>query len=176
MHDGLAIALILGGISYGTPLLLAGLGELLNERGGVLNLGIEGMMLVGAACGFWISQVLSGPSWLVLLVAVLGAGGAAACMAALFAVACLTFRANQVVAGLALTILGGSAGLSSYLAARGNLTAAAGLHQFGNLDVARTRVDTGRGPDPVRPERPRVPLLGVDDRRRYLSTSHTLGS
>jgi len=137
MHDGLAIALILGGISYGTPLLLAGLGELLNERGGVLNLGIEGMMLVGAACGFWISQVLSGPSWLVLLAAVLGAGGAAACMAALFAVACLTFRANQVVAGLALTILGGSAGLSSYLAAKGNLGGSAGRHQFANLDVAR---------------------------------------
>jgi simple sugar transport system permease protein len=136
MSNGLVISLILGGISYGTPLLLAGLGELLNERGGVLNVGIEGMMLVGAACGFWIVQVLPGPSWLVLLVGVLGAGAAGACMAAIFAVVCLTFRANQVVAGLALAIFGGAAGLSSYLAGKGDLVGTAGRHLFGNLDVA----------------------------------------
>lgn len=136
MHQTLAVALLVGGIAYGTPLLLAGLGELLNERGGVLNLGIEGMMLVGAACGFWVAQAVRGPAWLVLFVAVLAAGGSGLCMAAVFGVVCLVLRANQVVAGLALAIFGGSAGLSTFLAGKGHLAGAAGRHQLHNLDVA----------------------------------------
>jgi general nucleoside transport system permease protein len=133
---GVFLSVLVGGVAYGTPLLIAGLGELLNERGGVLNLGVEGMMLVGAASGFWIVQVMPGPSWLVLTVAVLGAGFAAACLAAAFAVVCLSWRGNQVVAGLALAILGGSAGLSSYIASVGSLSGAAAHHQVGSIDVA----------------------------------------
>jgi simple sugar transport system permease protein len=53
MNDTLAITLITSGIVYGTPLLIAGLGKLLTERSGVLNLGIEGMMLIGGVSGFW---------------------------------------------------------------------------------------------------------------------------
>ena len=53
MNNSLLIVLIASGVAYGTPLLFAALGELLAERSGVLNLGVEGMMLVGAVMGFW---------------------------------------------------------------------------------------------------------------------------
>lgn len=109
---------------------------MLNERGGVLNLGVDGMMLVGAAAGFWISLVFPGPSWLVLLAALIGAGLVGAVMAATFAVVCISWRANQVVAGLALAVGGGVIGLSSYLASIGHLAGAAPRHAFSALDVA----------------------------------------
>ena len=48
-------------VVYGTPILFAALGELLAERSGVLNLGVEGMMLIGAVMGFWASQQIGGP-------------------------------------------------------------------------------------------------------------------
>jgi ABC-type uncharacterized transport system permease subunit len=146
VHQNLVVALLVGGIAYGTPLLLAGLGELLNERGGVLNLGIEGMMLVGAACGFWVSQVVRGPAGVVLTIAVLAAGGAGVAMAALFALVCLVFRANQVVAGLALAIFGGSAGLSTFLASKGHLAGTAAHYQLRNLDVAGLKTVPFFGP------------------------------
>ena len=104
----LAIALTIAAAS--TPLLLAAAGELVVERAGVLNLGLEGMMLMGAVIGF-IVKVESG-SWFVACLA-------AACVGALFSQAfaffVLTLRANQVAAGLALTILGG--GLAAVLGA-----------------------------------------------------------
>ena len=56
VNNSLLIVLIASGIAYGTPLLYASLGELLAERSGVLNLGVEGMMLVGAVIGFWTVQ------------------------------------------------------------------------------------------------------------------------
>jgi ABC-type uncharacterized transport system permease subunit len=91
----------------GTPLLLGTLGEIVAERSGVLNLGVEGMMAVGAVSGFAVSLV-SGSAWLGLAAA-LAAGMAAA---ALHAFVSVTLRANQVVSGLALTMLGlGVAGL-----------------------------------------------------------------
>lgn len=93
--------------SFGTPLLLASLGAIVCERGGVVNLGIEGMMALGALAGFAVAY--SGSSlWLAVLAAAL-AGGAAALLHALVT---MTFRANQFVSGLALTMLGlGVAGL-----------------------------------------------------------------
>lgn len=130
MSDDIAVSLVAGGVAYGTPILFAGLGELLTERAGALNLGVEGMMLVGAASGFWASQVLPGPSWLVLVLALVIAGAAGAAMAAIFALVCLRWRADQVVAGLALAIFGGSAGLSSYFASVGHLSGQAGRHSF----------------------------------------------
>jgi simple sugar transport system permease protein len=97
-------------VTYGTPLLYAALGELLTERSGVLNLGVEGMMLVGAVMGFWAVQRV-GSLWLGLLVAAV----AGAAMALIHAFLVVTLRANQIVSGLALTIFAGAVGLSSYL-------------------------------------------------------------
>ena len=102
------IAIVLATLGAGTPLVFAALGELIAEKSGVLNLGVEGMMLVGAVCGFAVAAE-SGNLWLGVLVAVL----AGAAMAGLFAVLTLTFQANQVAAGLALTIFG--VGLSAYI-------------------------------------------------------------
>jgi general nucleoside transport system permease protein len=98
------------GIAAGTVLVFAAVGEIFAERAGVLNLGVEGMMLVGAVMGFWAVQ-RTGSLWVAILVAVI-AGGA---MALIHAFLVITLRANQIVSGLALTIFAGAAGLSSYL-------------------------------------------------------------
>jgi simple sugar transport system permease protein len=135
VNNSLGVVLVVAGIVYGTPLLIAGLGELLAERSGVLNLGVEGMMLTGAVAGFWLSQRLSGPGWLALAAALLLAMAAGAAMGCLHALITVTFRANQVVSGLALTIYGGAIGLSSYLASVTNLANHPGRHQFGKIDV-----------------------------------------
>ena len=84
-----------------TPLVFAAIGELVAERAGVLNLGVEGMMIVGAVAGF--SAVIAAKS-LALALAAAMAGGAV--MALLFGVLTLTLRANQVASGLALTMFG----------------------------------------------------------------------
>ncbi len=84
-----------------TPLLLAALGELVAERSGVLNLGVEGMMAVGAVCGFAVAIETGYPA-LGVLAAIL----AGALTAALFGVLTLVFVANQVASGLALTLFG----------------------------------------------------------------------
>jgi general nucleoside transport system permease protein len=84
-----------------TPLLIAALGEHVTERAGVLNLGVEGMMIVGAACAFAVA-VMSDSSVLGLLAGAV----AGATMAALFGVLVIYIATNQVASGLALTILG----------------------------------------------------------------------
>jgi simple sugar transport system permease protein len=84
-----------------TPILLASLGELVAEKAGVLNLGLEGMMLVGAVAGFATASA-TGVTHLGLLAAMLG--GIA--MSLLFAALTLGLSANQVATGLALTIFG----------------------------------------------------------------------
>ena len=61
MNNSILVVVIASGVAYGTPLLFAALGELLAERSGVLNLGVEGMMLVGAVMGFWAVQNIGGP-------------------------------------------------------------------------------------------------------------------
>lgn len=94
-------AILLTIVTAATPLLLAAIGELVAERAGVLNLGLEGMMAIGAACGF--AGAVSTNSTLVGVAAGMLAGIA---MAALFAFAVLGLAANQVGAGLALTIFG----------------------------------------------------------------------
>ena len=70
----IAVSIAVSAIAYGTPLVLAGLGELLAERSGVLNLGVEGMMLMGAVTAFFMSQTLGGPGSAVLIAAVIAAG------------------------------------------------------------------------------------------------------
>ncbi len=135
INRNVGISIVVSAILYGTPLVFAGLGELFAERSGVLNLGVEGMMLMGAVTAFWVSQSAGGPSWLVLLVAVLVAAGAGAAMALIHAFVTITLRANQIVSGLTLTIFAGIIGLSSYLGSVAELGAKAGKHSFHDLDV-----------------------------------------
>jgi simple sugar transport system permease protein len=93
--------ILIGAMIAATPLLLAATGELVTERAGVLNLGVEGMMIVGAIAGF--STIIATKSVFLALIAAITAG---AVMALLFAVLVLTLRANQVASGLALTMFG----------------------------------------------------------------------
>jgi simple sugar transport system permease protein len=94
-------AIVLSVIAASTPLLLAAAGELIAERAGVLNLGVEGMMIVGAACGF-AGAYLTGSTFLGALCGIV----AGTALAAIFALMVLGLAVNQVAAGLALTILG----------------------------------------------------------------------
>lgn len=101
MSTDLIIAIIITMVGAATPILFAALGELVVEKSGVLNLGVEGMMLTGAVVGFAVSYT-SGNPWLG--VAAAGLAGCAASM--IFAVLTLTLSSNQVATGLALTIFG----------------------------------------------------------------------
>jgi ABC-type uncharacterized transport system permease subunit len=135
MNHNIAIAIAVSAIAYGTPLLLAGLGELLAERSGVLNLGVEGMMLIGAVCGFTVSQHVHGSRWVALVAALLVAGLAGGLLALIHAFLSVTARANQIVSGLAITIFAGAVGLSSYLGQVWKVGGQHGIHQFVNLNV-----------------------------------------
>jgi simple sugar transport system permease protein len=109
-------AVLLTIITASTPLLIAAVGELVVERAGVLNLGVEGMMLMGAACGFAVA-IITGSSLLGAVAGIL----AGTALSALFALMVLGLAANQVACGLALTILGmGISGLAgeSFVGAR----------------------------------------------------------
>ena len=70
MNDGIVVVVLAAAVAYGTPLLFAALGELLAERSGVLNLGVEGMMLMGAVIGFLCVQHVGGSAGVALPVAV----------------------------------------------------------------------------------------------------------
>lgn len=104
------IGLLVAAVQFGTLLYLAALGEMISEKAGVLNLGVEGMMATGAAVGF-IAGVESGSPWVGLL------AGAVAGMvlSSVHAVASVGLGADQVVSGLALTILG--LGLANFVGA-----------------------------------------------------------
>ena len=96
------------GIASGTVLLFATIGELFSERAGVLNLGVEGMMLIGAMSAF-STTIATGNPWLGVLVAMLFAG----LISQIHAFIVITLQADQVVSGLSLTFLG--AGISLVL-------------------------------------------------------------
>lgn len=96
------------GIASGTVLLFATIGELFSERAGVLNLGVEGMMLIGAMSAF-STTIATGNPWLGVLVAMLFAG----IISQIHAFIVITLQADQVVSGLSLTFLG--AGISLVL-------------------------------------------------------------
>jgi simple sugar transport system permease protein len=100
------VAVLITVVGASTPILFAGLGELVAEKSGVLNLGVEGMMLIGAIAAFATVDITGNP-WLAVVLA--AAAGAAVSM--IFAVLTLSLSANQVATGLALTIFGG--GLST---------------------------------------------------------------
>ncbi|HZQ80371.1 MAG TPA: ABC transporter permease [Gaiellaceae bacterium] len=131
MNNSLIVVLIASGVTYGTPILFGALGELLAERSGVLNLGVEGMMLVGAAMGFWAEQRIhigSGALSLILGLAVAAFSGTV--MAAIHAFLVVSLRASQIVSGLALTIFAGGLGLSSYLGTDLNIAGVPATHTF----------------------------------------------
>jgi ABC-type uncharacterized transport system permease subunit len=92
-------ALIAGGILAGMPLLLAGLGEMVSERAGVLNIGLEGMMLFGAYVGF-VAAYYGGSSWLGFL----AGAGAGAALALIMVVLCVRWGLDQIVVGIAITL------------------------------------------------------------------------
>src|SRR4030042_6541212 len=89
------------GVASGTVLLFATIGEIFAERSGVLNLGVEGMMLIGAMSAFSVA-IKTGNPWLGMLVAMLAAG----LLSQVHAYITITLQADQVVSGLSLTFLG----------------------------------------------------------------------
>ena len=105
---GFLVSALAAAIAAGSAILFACLGELLAERAGVLNLGVEGMMLMGAVAGVAIT-LGSGSPWLGAGAAVL----AGAAMASIHALLAVGLKANQVVSGLALTLFG--SGFSAFL-------------------------------------------------------------
>ncbi len=108
MSIEIIIPLLAATVQAGTPVLYATLGEILTEKSGVLNLGVEGVMLLGALTAFYVSLTTGNP-WLGFI----AAGCVGVIAAFLHGVVCLWFFGNQVVSGLALTILG--TGLADYL-------------------------------------------------------------
>ena len=94
-------------VRLATPLLLAAMGEIIAERSGVLNLGVEGMMLAGALGGF-AAAILTGSIWVGFAVGIL----AGMTLALLHAVLCISLNADQVISGIMLTLLG--VGLTTY--------------------------------------------------------------
>ncbi len=95
------VILIAGLMASAVPILLAALGETVVERAGVLNLGVEGMMVIGALGGFVVSVQSGSP-----LLGFIGGALAGAVLSLIFAVLTQVFLANQVATGLALTLFG----------------------------------------------------------------------
>ena len=93
--------ILAAGVASGTVLLFPAIGEIFAERAGVLNLGVEGMMLIGAVAGF-ATGVATGNPWLGVVVAMLAGG----LLSLIHGVMTISLRADQVVSGLALTFLG----------------------------------------------------------------------
>jgi general nucleoside transport system permease protein len=135
INDSLLVVVLAQAVLYGTPLLFAALGELLAERSGVLNLGVEGMMLFGAAVGFWVTEEVHGSDASVLPLAIGAAALSGAAMALIHAFLTVTLRASQIVSGLALTIFAGGLGLSAYFGNELHLADHPAMHQFGSIDV-----------------------------------------
>lgn len=98
---GILTFVLVDAIKAGTPLLFATLGEIITEKVGNLNLGVEGIMLMGAVMGFGVGLATGHP--VLGIAASLVAG---ACGALIFAFLTITLRANQIVSGLSLTIFG----------------------------------------------------------------------
>jgi ABC-type uncharacterized transport system permease subunit len=108
VHDTLLVLILATAVGTAMPLLLAALGETVIERSGVLNLGVEGMMLIAALTAFWGSTSLGNP-WYGITAAML----VIAIVGGLYAIVTVSLGCDQVVAGLALNVL--AFGLTSYL-------------------------------------------------------------
>ena len=116
MNSNIFIIVIASAIFYGTPLFFAALGGIFTERSGVLNLGVEGTMLIGAVTGAWTCLHVGGSAWFTITVSILMGALAGGLVSTLLAFLCITLKTNQTVAGLSITIFAGTVGLSSYLA------------------------------------------------------------
>jgi simple sugar transport system permease protein len=116
MNSNILVIIIASAIFYGTPVFFAALGGIFTERSGVLNLGVEGTMLLGGVSGAWASQHVGGSAWFTILMAIIIGMIAGGFTSALLAFLCVTLKTNQTVAGLAITIFAGTVGLSSYFA------------------------------------------------------------
>ena len=97
----IVVSVLTRAIVAGTPLLIATLGEIVSERAGILNLGLEGLMSAGAVSAFIVTFATGNP-WLGMLAAI----ALGALLSSLHGFVCISLRANQVVSGLALTMLG----------------------------------------------------------------------
>ena len=107
--DNVLLEALVRALAVGTPLLLACLGAIINERAGIVNLGVEGLMAVGALAAFAVASKSPDASLWAAVGAAMLAGAA---LSALHAFATVTLRANQCVSGLALAMIGtGAAGL-----------------------------------------------------------------
>jgi simple sugar transport system permease protein len=118
--------ILAAGVASGTVLLFAAIGEVFAERAGVLNLGVEGMMLVGAVAGFSVAASTGDP-WVGLVIAMLAGG----LLSVVHAVITIQFRAEQVISGLALTFLG--SGLARVLG--DGLSNAGSIHTLPRLTI-----------------------------------------
>jgi simple sugar transport system permease protein len=144
----LFVNILLGIIVAATPLVFAAIGELVVEKSGVLNLGVEGMMIIGAIAGF--SATVETGSFVVGVFAAIAAG---ALMGFLFALLTQTLLANQVATGLALTMFG--LGLAALI---GQAYSGQSLPDFPKLDI------------PVLSDLPIIgPLIFAQDALVYLS-------
>ena len=101
MSGFVLVSILMSIVGVSTPILIAALGELVAEKSGVLNLGVEGMMLIGAVTGFAVTYTTGSP-WL----GVAAAAVAATLAALMFGFLTLSLTSNQVATGLALTIFG----------------------------------------------------------------------
>jgi ABC-type uncharacterized transport system permease subunit len=108
LQEAFVVGLVSGALRLSTPIILAGLGEVLTERSGVLNLGVEGVMLMGAFASFWGTFVTGSP-WLGILIG-LAVGALMGLLMAFFSV---TLRVDQVITGMGIYLLG--MGMSSFL-------------------------------------------------------------
>lgn len=108
MNETVLVLTLAAAVAAGTPLALAAIGELITERSGILNLGVEGMMLLGAVTTFLVANATGSP-WFGMAAGALAGGGLAAAHAFLS----ISMRANQIVSGLALVVFG--IGLSTFL-------------------------------------------------------------
>ncbi len=132
------VSVLAAAVAAGTAILFACLGELITERAGVLNLGIEGIMLMGALAGAGVC-IWTGSAWVGAGAALLAGAG----LAAIHALLCVGLRANQVVTGLALTIFGG--GLSAFLGR--DIVGVPPPSSFGRVEVPVLSQIPGARPD-----------------------------
>ncbi|MBN2440185.1 MAG: ABC transporter permease [Spirochaetales bacterium] len=99
--EQIIITILTRALVAGTPLLLATIGEIITERSGIINLGVEGMMAIGAVTGF-VAASMTGNPWIGMICAIF----AGCCASLIHGFVSIFFQANQVVSGLALTLFG----------------------------------------------------------------------
>jgi general nucleoside transport system permease protein len=101
LTQAVIISILAAGVRLATPILLASLGELITERSGVMNLGLEGVMMFGTMAGFVVSQMSGSPWW-----GALAGAGAGALAGLIMAFLCVTIYGNQAIVGVVFNILG----------------------------------------------------------------------